>query len=233
MTKLHIGLLEDEPQSQKQFESTLRDWHSITKQDYFLQTFSCCSDLLSYEIHKLDIIFLDIALSNKDNGIEAAKTIRNLHYHGQIVFLTSYHEYVFKGYEVHALNYYLKPITLEHLSSCLCFVSDNLEKKYYLYSQKGMTQKIPFQDILCFSGYLHNIRILTNENSYVQRIPFHDLHKYGLPDYFVQCHRSEIVNLYHIQNLTRTEIVLSNQLHIAVSSTYAHSVRENFLRLFN
>lgn len=53
--------------------------------------------------------FLDIQMGQM-NGIEVAKRLRESGYQGIIVFLTAFREYVFRGYEVRALNYLLKPV---------------------------------------------------------------------------------------------------------------------------
>ena len=55
-----------------------------------------------------DIIFLDIEMGGM-NGMEAARTLRKNGQPAVIIFVTSYPDFVFHGYEVRALNYILKP----------------------------------------------------------------------------------------------------------------------------
>lgn len=60
-----------------------------------------------------DIYFLDIQLDGM-SGLDIAKNLRLKNYNGEIVFLTAFCEYVFEGYQVHALNYLIKPIKKLH-----------------------------------------------------------------------------------------------------------------------
>ncbi|MCD8076754.1 MAG: response regulator [Lachnospiraceae bacterium] len=73
-----------------------------------------------------DIYFLDIQLGDM-LGLDIAKDLRSHGYQGVIIFLTVFREYVFHGYEVHAMNYLLKPVKEESLYLCLDEVARNLE----------------------------------------------------------------------------------------------------------
>ena len=61
------------------------------------------------------ILYLDIKLDNI-NGIDTARRIRRLDASAVIIFVTVYPEFVFQGYEVRALDYILKPLSLIHIS---------------------------------------------------------------------------------------------------------------------
>ncbi len=68
------------------------------------------------------------------NGISIAKILRVNGYNGNIIFLTAFREYVFQGYEVHALNYLLKPITLDSLKPCMDEVARDLSGNTYVFT---------------------------------------------------------------------------------------------------
>lgn len=48
-------------------------------------------------------------IEDEDIYCNELKTLRDKNYAGEIVFLTSFHKYVFEGYPVEAMNYLVKP----------------------------------------------------------------------------------------------------------------------------
>ena len=66
----------------------------------------------------VDYIFLDIQLAGM-NGIELAKKIKIILPKTNIIFCTSYSEYAYEAYNVHAKGYLLKPVTVEDLTRTL------------------------------------------------------------------------------------------------------------------
>ena len=73
---------------------------------YHIVTFSSGEDLLQYMNENstdFAMIFLDIVMKEK-NGIDTAKAIRRINDKTGIIFTTFSDQYVFTGYEVHALK---------------------------------------------------------------------------------------------------------------------------------
>jgi DNA-binding LytR/AlgR family response regulator len=66
---------------------------------------------LAHEHHP-DIIFLDIRMPGQ-NGIDCA---RQLYKHAHIVFVTAYDQYAIEAFEQGAMDYLLKPVTVERLA---------------------------------------------------------------------------------------------------------------------
>lgn len=65
--------------------------------------------LASEEIY--DLVFFDIQLNEKLNGMETAKKFRLKNKDTSIIFVTNLGQYAIDGYEVEALSYCLKPLS--------------------------------------------------------------------------------------------------------------------------
>ena len=52
-----------------------------------------------------------------------------------------------------------------------------------------------------------------------------------LPNQFVQCHRTLIINLNHIELMNNNEIILSNQEHVPIGRTYLKQVQQQLISL--
>lgn len=161
------------------------------------------------------------------NGMDIAKQIRQDGYDGEIIFLTSFCEYVFGGYKVHALNYLLKPLETEALYSCLNEVRESLQTNYYVFRNNQAIVQIEYRDILSFSSFLHNVDILTRNEHFNQNATLSSILSH-LPKQFVRVHRSHIVNMAHIHKISGNKITLSNRTMVPIGRQYLNDVRKSF-----
>ena len=67
---------------------------------------------------KPDVVFLDIQMRSL-SGIETARIIRKLSQNTLIVFATAYDEYAINAFDVHAIDYLLKPFEVERLDDTI------------------------------------------------------------------------------------------------------------------
>lgn len=86
-------------------------------------------------IEEIDIVFLDIEMPGI-NGLELAEMLLEMKPSLQIVFVTAFHNYAVQAFEVHALDYILKPVQLNRLEKTIERI------------KRDMSQKSPKQDIL-------------------------------------------------------------------------------------
>jgi DNA-binding LytR/AlgR family response regulator len=228
--KLTISILEDQTAEAEHLKSILNKWSlqtncELTISEYFSgEDFFEENDITSYQT--FSVFFLDIQLK-KMNGLDVAKKLRKEGYQGAIIFLTAFREYVFCGYEVHAMNYLLKPVKEEPLFLCLDEIAKNLSSSSYLYRYKQDIISIPYKDILSFSSSLHYIDILTVSEHFCQYATLNNILAY-LPQEFIRIHKSCIVNMAHIYKISGATIVLSNHMTAQIGRSYTKSVIASF-----
>lgn len=226
--QLHIGIVEDDSQYAAELSSLIEQWE---KQNY------CRLSICIYNSYhafmtashnmQFDLIFLDIQL-NDGNGVDLAKTIRQNGFLGDLVFLTSFQEYVFEGYNVHALNYILKPASFAAVKNCLDTVFSKFHDENYVYRFRDNVVKIPYHSIIYFNSANHQTEIYTKDARYIQAEPLRNILKH-LPSQFVQCHRTTIINIQHVLQIAGRDITLSNNMVIGASSTYIEAIRAAFV----
>lgn len=220
--KLTISILEDQQTEVLHLKSKLSKWSLQTNCE--LEISDYCSgekffeenDSTTYQV--FSVFFLDIQMK-KMNGLEVAKKLRKEGYSGPIIFLTAFREYVFHGYEVHAMNYLLKPVKEEPLFLCLDEIAKDLSGNSYLFRNKQNIISIPYKDILSFSSSLHYIDILTVSDHFCQYATLNNIIKY-LPHEFIRIHKSCIVNMAHIYKMSGSTIVLSNHMTTPIGRSY-------------
>lgn len=227
MMEIKICIIEDEAQFQISLQKLIEEWGEKNDVIPVISVDSSGKNLTHKNCVDYHIIFLDIQLKEM-TGIEAAHKLRAMNYKGEIVFLTAYREYVFEGYSVHALNYFLKPIRYEEVDYCLQFVKNQLSASYFTYRYHSDIIKIPYNDILYFSSNNQYVEIYTLISTYRQINTLKKILTY-LPEQFMQCHRTIIVNIQHIEKLIGKEIYLFNGTQLPISNTYLKKIQIQFL----
>lgn len=224
---INITIIEDQIDELEKLQIELTKWSkdfdfSIHMDSYF----SGETYFSSHQNHISDIFFLDIQLEEM-NGLEIARKLRAENYNGTILFLTSFREYVFEGYQVHALNYLLKPVQQSTLYPCMNEIAKQMLGNYYIFRNKQDIIQIPYHKILAFSSNLHYVDILTVSQIFYQYTTLNSIIKH-LPEEFIRVHRSYIVNMSHIHKITKNTIVLSNNTKVQIGRQYLNNVRTAF-----
>ena len=214
--KMKITILEDSVIELERLKNGIRkygqryDWdieidEYKSGEEYFSKNSECTTIQAS-------AFFLDIQMGQM-NGIEVAKRLRESGYHGIIVFLTAFREYVFRGYEVRALNYLLKPVKENTLFLCLDEIAKELSN-----------------NTLTFSSRLHYVDILTVDGKCYEQMSTLNKIIVHLPSEFIRTHRSYIVNMAHIYRITSGTIELSNHLTTQIARSYSKDVISAFAK---
>ena len=174
---------------------------------------------------KVEAIFLDINMPDL-NGMDflASLPVRPL-----VVFITAYAEYAVRSYQYSAVDYLLKPFdfaTFQRAANKLCkqlYASTNGGENdndtiYVKVNYKYVNIKIA--DIVYAKGMNEYVQLFVlNGKPLMAYITMKQL-KERLPSYFLQVHRSYIVNMHEVKEIDRLRIVINDETRIPVSESY-------------
>lgn len=108
-------VIDDEKPAQLHLERLLRTDGRITP----VQCFSTARDGLHFLANeRVDVVFLDIGMPEM-NGLEAAEYIQQLDQSIRIIFVTAYADHAVEAFELHALDYVLKPVSSARLAKTI------------------------------------------------------------------------------------------------------------------
>lgn len=213
----------------------VRRWQRERGRSLRVRTFSSAAELLDIaEGEGFTLYLLDVMMPGV-NGLAAAREIRAFDDTADIVFLSSSTSFAYESYGVHALDYLLKPLREEMLFPLL----DRLSLKEQR-PEEGLTLK-------CGSTLL---RVLFSQLTYVEVNGKHlyfnltdgsVLEIYGtLKEYgslllerpeFVQIHRSYIVNMLQMAELSSAEIRTFSDKILPVSRLLYPQVQKAYMKL--
>ena len=224
---IKICILEDELIYHEQIKKIIQIYKEKNNINIEADYYCCSTSELIDHACDFHLFLLDIQLK-EENGINVAKQLRTAGYKGAIVFLTSYEDYVFDGYNVNALNYLLKPLTYEQFYNCIMRLAERLENLYFTFRQKDAYERIPYNEILYFTSRNQYVEIVTSKDTILVKETLKNIINF-LPLYFVQCHRTTIVNLDYIEKIIKQDVLLSNGTLLPVSRQYLQALRLRFL----
>ena len=177
-----------------------------------------------------DMIFLDIKMGSM-TGMELAGIIRRSNKDIAIVFTTSMKEYAIKGYSVDAMQYILKPVSAEDCFACLdrVYHSDR-NQKYFLFNDLEKTFRIPHRDIIYIEMFSHNATVVTGKEDYTFRKTITQILAELDDDLFVKCHKSYIINIRHLEAVSKITAFMSNGSEIPLSKNVAKEINDRFYK---
>lgn len=210
--KYRIAICDDEQNQIEYITSIVASWSAHEGHGCEIRTFASAEAFLfEYEEDKAyDILLLDVEMKNM-NGIELVKRIRKDNNRAEIIFITSHFEFVGEGYEVDALHYLIKPISVEKLTQVLTKAAEKLsvEPPSVVISCEGETVKLYESDILYVESFLHYIVIHTKDNEYKIKENI-SVFENKVSDVFYRIHRSYLVSLKYITRISRTSVNIGN-----------------------
>ena len=159
-------------------------------------------DILSYvDDNKVDVLMLDINLKADKSGLELAEAVRKKNKDVYLIFTTGHLEYAMVAYKFKTFDYLAKPITYDRLEDTVKRLFEDingLPKKYI---------KIDNKNTIIDESQIHYIKrdgmkliFHTSSRDYDTYSSFAKLED-KLPDNFVRCHKSFVINLNNVKNV--------------------------------
>ncbi len=206
-----IAICDDMEEDVQYIASVVSNWGEKEKISVDLETFpSAESFLFRYAEQKdYDILLLDIEMRSM-NGVELAKRIRKENDAVQIVFITGYTDYIAEGYDVSALHYLMKPLSVDKLYEVLNRAVMKIKKneKSLFLSLSGEMVRIPVYEIK-YLEVQQNYVTIHAENNYTLKKTLGEFER-ELDERFYRMGRSFIVNLSCINRITKNNVFLSD-----------------------
>jgi two-component system LytT family response regulator len=199
------------------------------------------------------LLFLDVQMPGM-NGIELIHTMSDSGDVAipQIIFTTAYDRYALQAFEIHAIDYLLKPFTAGRLRSAVGRARDQLqvsqrsiervrgsdsESTLYtsriVFKSRGRILFLPVSDIRWIGAEENYVRISTGTETHLLRETMASMEKRLDPSLFMRVHRSAIVNLQYVKEV-RTEargdfiVQLQSGQKISMSRSYYSRMGEMF-----
>jgi len=189
----------------------------------------CQSALQAFTVlheQQVDLMFLDIQMPGI-TGLNFLKSIKNP---PKVIFTTAYMEHAVEAFELEAIDYLLKPITLERFIKAVQKVSPKKEEyaeaasknsgnNYIFLKVDKRLVKIDHAEIIYIESLGDYIKVFTATQTYVTYLTMNKLEGLLPAHKFARIHRSFIINLDHIQYVEGNFIRVNNN-DLPIGLTY-------------
>ncbi len=166
--------------------------------------------------HGADVVFLDIEM-NEHSGIEMAK---QLPAGTLLVFTTAYENYALMGFELNAIDYLHKPISMERFDICIQRVkkalsanqSSLMQDSHITVSVNYKKVQIPLSHIAYIESLDNYMHIhLVNGQSLKSKQSMRNILAMLPAAHFLRIHRSFIIANQHLHSFTKQDVLLKDE----------------------
>lgn len=241
---INVIIVDDEPLAQDVLETYVEkvpDLHLVKK----------CSNALeaneTLKTEEVDLMFLDIQMPQL-TGIDFLKTLVNPPI---VIFTTAYPNYAIEGFELNALDYLLKPISLDRFMKAVNKATEqiNIQRKIsdnegalapeakptedftFVKADKKLV-KVNYDNVIYIEGLKDYVIIRQDDDRVITLQTMKSLESKLPPDIFRRIHRSYIVNLNRINAIVgnMVEVIEKGKAkHLPIGKNY----REELLEIIN
>ncbi|MBI4518929.1 MAG: response regulator transcription factor [Deltaproteobacteria bacterium] len=197
-----------------------------------------------------ELVVLDVQMP----GLDGFAVLQSISKHPQVVFATAYDEYAIRAFEVHAVDYLLKPITRARLEQAVQRVRERLThrppappwreltellaRREQRYARQLPVHKgkqiilLSVDDILWFEVQYRLVYAHTDGNRYMTNFTLRQLEERLDPESFFRAHKSRLVNLPRVKAIVpwfggRFKLVMHDQAgsEVELSRAQARTLR--------
>ena len=224
--KMNCLLVDDEPLALKVLEN------HIESIPHLQVAASCANAFAAIQVlqeQSIDLMFLDVQMP-KLIGTSFLKTLRNP---PKVIFTTAYKEYAVEAFELDAVDYLLKPVTLERLIKAVNKISKEpipgiaedqkiLEQEGFAYFRSDRKMiKVKYDDILFIESMKDYVKVMrTMDKPLLVKQSISSLENMLPANQFVRIHRSFIVSIQKITAFTNHDIEIGG-IEIPIGRLYS------------
>lgn len=202
------------------------------------------------ERERIDAIFIDINMPDL-NGMDF---VRSLQAPPLVVFTTAYSEYAVDGYKVDAVDYLLKPFSLDDFRRAAgrvrrryelenarhtdvppaapptaaaqpaAAVKDTADSKSLFLKTEHRVVRVAIDDIRYIEGMSEYLKVhISGQRPVVMLLSMKKMEE-RLPPHFVRIHRSYIVNMNQVCEVTKNRIVMDSDTCLPIGDIYKEAL---------
>jgi two-component system LytT family response regulator len=249
--RLRTLIVDDEPLARERIKRFLRDEAEI---EVIGECGNGTDAIAAIKKDSPDLVFLDIQMPEK-TGFDVVKSLNGKM--PAIVFVTAYDQYALQAFDVHALDYLLKPFTRERIHRAVSRARESIanrrmgniderlitliadlksEKKYLERLVVKTTGRVFFlrtDEIDWIEAAGNYVKLHVGRETHMIRETMNGIEGKLDPDKFLRIHRSTVVHIDRIKELHPMfsgdyAVILRDNTELALSRNY----RERFLELF-
>lgn len=232
-----IAIVDDEASQRHLFVDLVRIACDSLSKDAVIDRYES-AEVLAREINEsdscmapdqfCDIVLMDIELHGQTNGIEAVKTLFPEGSGVQVIYVTGFVDYCTDVYQTEHISFLVKPVMYESLEYALkqAFIKAERHHSRPLCIKIGRTEVLIQPDRIRYvESRLRVLNFHCIDRTIRTYLRLNDIESL-LPDYFIRCHSSYLVNVHVVEMSTGTDLVLDDGEKVPISQRRKKAVHD-------
>ena len=234
MGTFHLLALEDSIEYQDVLRGMLAQYPAADRLNIdIISSTSTLEALLASGDH-IDVFLCDISLGDgKPTGIDLVRRHFPAGSNTQVIYISGYIEYCTPVYETEHAYFLLKPIKQEDFNAALDKALRNLQGNAVppvAIQHGGAVTMVNPSTIEYVESDRRKVKLYLTSGEVMETYATLGQMLDMLPDSFVQCHKSYIVNMAHISELRTAGVLLHSGAEVPVSQRQRKAIRDLFFR---
>ncbi len=201
-------IVDDEPLAQQVLEKHIGQTEGLV---LIAKCFTAAEAFAILHQQRVDLLFLDIKMP----AVNGTDFILSLKDPPAFIFTTAYAEFAVLSYDLHAVDYLMKPVTYERFKKSIDrfmqhqIAATPLPEKDYLYLKvNGDLVKLYHRDILFAQSMKDYIKVTTVSGNHLTHLTMKALLDLLPATIFKRIHRSYVINSTHIDVISKHTVLL-------------------------
>ena len=235
---MQIALCDDEKTYHETIKELIRQYTRTNPgRSLSLSSFTSGKALLNHvdECGGFDLYILDCIMPEM-NGIELGAALRRRDDSGILLYLTTSADFALDSYRVDAFDYLLKPVDKDQFFQSL----DKAYRSFSQFMQEVVSVKttdnirmIPVADIRYAERIEKQIHYYISDNTVLSSVTFNSSFQNAVADLLAHKEMllvgsSYVVNLFHVTGVTKSDLILTGNLHVPVPRRIYEAVKKEW-----
>lgn len=232
MSKIAIAWVEDSPETKDLAISFLRRYEAERRLSFDAHFFSSAEEFLSHYSHQYQAIFMDVLLGEgKLDGMSAASKLREVDDSVPLLFVTNMAKLVYKGYEVKAFDYILKPVTYPQFVMKMDRLLKEIDKSsgnnVIINTRSGMAV-IDVKKLVYIEVVSHKITYHMVDGTLEVNDTLKNCIKTFTPYHFMQCNKCYLINPSFVKKIENYNLHIGDEI-LLISHPRKKEFTEQFM----
>lgn len=232
---IKIAFCDDEAAVLEQLDALLEEYAGASGQEFARRAYRTPLELMA-DIDRgcrFDILILDVLMPG-ENGMSAAREIRESDSNVKIIFLTSSSEFAVESYAVDAWYYQLKPIRKEDffrlMDSAAAACRSEQQHSLILRGKSGIV-RLELQQLVYCEVLGRTLMFHRKDGTVTESIGRLDELCGQLAPYpgFLRPHRSYLINMEYVTGISARAIILQDGTEVPVPHGKYSEIKERYL----
>lgn len=215
---MKIAICDSNSSTSNEISKVIHKYYESDNINIFTNLFSLVTHVYDEKKGDVDLIIISTNVGDED-GIDAVHSLKEIYPWIQIIFLSDLTSKIQEIFLIDFVYLLILPINFHHLKRALKIVHDKYESQQLgsiVLKYKGSSFRVNVANIIYIESIGRKLYIYTNDKKWEINMKMEDIRE-KLPQNFMLCHRSYLVNLNYIMNVHDGDAELLNHMHIPVA----------------